>query len=79
MYIFMGGELPSMAGSKFNIWQSGQIIKGDPGRGYLELPFLALHLNILVLPSVGWGEKKFMCIVLVWYSVICFVWVFALF
>lgn len=57
MYIFMGGELPSMAGSKFSIWQSGQTIKGDPGRGYSEMPFLTLYLNILMLHSVG-GEKK---------------------
>lgn len=31
-------EMPSMAGSKFNVWQTGQNSKGDPRRGNHELP-----------------------------------------
>lgn len=58
MAICRGGGLPSMAGSKFNIWQRGQIIKGDPGRGWLELPFWSLH--VLVLHSIRGKKKKVM-------------------
>lgn len=79
MHILRGGELPSLAGSKSSLWQSGQIVRGDPGRGHLELPSLTLRLSSLMLQFGGEKKKGNVLIMLVWCSVICFIWAFALF
>lgn len=57
-------------------WADSQ---GDPGRSHLELPSLTLCLNSLMLRSGGGTKKGDALIVLVWCSVICFIWGFALF